>query len=101
MARQLKSKEPNLSLPAQLEDACAEFEAACRRAMAGVSIPHVDSFVQRVPDAIRNKLRAQLFEIERRFRAHAAELGRTQSAASTEHDCAQADTATHTPIPQP
>ncbi len=100
-ARELKAKEPDLSLHAQLEDACAEFEAACRRAMAGVAIPPIESFVQGVPDAIRERVRAQLFEIEKRFREHAAHLGKTKSSATTEFDCVLGDTATHTPLSQP
>ncbi len=100
-ARQVKSKEPDLSLHAQLEDACAEFEAACRRAIAGVAIPRVETFVQTVPDAIKERVRAQLFEIEKRFREHAADLGKSPSSATTEHDCVLGDTATHTPLSQP
>ncbi len=98
--RPLTMKEPNLSLHAQLEDACAEFEAACRRAIAGAPIPPVDSFLQGLPDTIKDKVRPQLAEIENRFRAHAAELGKTHTAAATEHDFVMGDTATHTPVPQ-
>ena len=93
-------KEPELSLHAQLEDACAEFEAACRRAIAGAPIPPVDSFLQGLPDVIKDKVRPQLAEIEKRFRAHASELGKSRSAATTEHDFVMGDTATHTPVPQ-
>src|SRR5258708_1261489 len=97
-ARQPKLKEPDLSLHAQLEDVCAEFEAAWRRAIAGGPPPRVETFVQGVPDAIKEKAQAQLIEIERRFRTHAGDLGGAPSAAATEYDCMLGDTATNTPV---
>jgi eukaryotic-like serine/threonine-protein kinase len=98
-AHGVKFKELDVSLNAQLEDACAEFEAAWRRAVAGGPVPSVDRFVDEAPDAIREVVRAQLGQIEARFRPHAGPVNQGQSSAATEFDCQLGDTATHTPIP--
>ena len=93
----MKSNEPDLSLLGQLENACAEFEAAWRRAIGGGPAPQINLFVQRVPFAIKEKVRAQLVEIETRFRNHARDLEKPQCVIATEHDYRLGDTATNTP----
>src|SRR4051794_34052536 len=97
-ARGVKSKELDVSLNAQLEDACAEFEAAWRRAVAGGPQPRLEAFVDGSPAAIKEIVRVQLREIEKRFRAHAG-VTNSQSGMATELDCKLGDTATHTPVP--
>jgi serine/threonine protein kinase len=100
-ARGVNSKELDVSLNAQLEDACAEFEAAWRRAVAGGPVPRVEAFVEGSPAAIQDIVRAQLKEIDKRFRTHAGTLTNCQSGMVTELDCKLGDTATHTPVPAP